>query len=115
MTGRTKKIPSVGARMIEGLREAVAFEQGETSGSTVTRAPVSAREARVAPARTCTKELIVELRERLHLSQPVFAQALNVSPETVKKWEQGTRAPEGRSGRGDSPARDHHSSVKPDA
>lgn len=40
-------------------------------------------------------ERIASLRHRLNLSQPVFAAALNVSPETVKKWEQGTRVPDG--------------------
>ena len=29
------------------------------------------------------------------LSQPVFASALNVSPETVRSWEQGKRRPDG--------------------
>jgi transcriptional regulator with XRE-family HTH domain len=38
---------------------------------------------------------VVALREKLHLSQPVFAAALNVSPETIKKWEQGKREPDG--------------------
>jgi putative transcriptional regulator len=31
----------------------------------------------------------------MDLSQPVFAAALNVSPETVRAWEQGKREPEG--------------------
>ena len=29
------------------------------------------------------------------LSQPIFAAALNVSPETVRAWEQGKREPDG--------------------
>ena len=29
------------------------------------------------------------------LSQPVFAAALNVSPETIRAWEQGKRTPDG--------------------
>jgi len=35
------------------------------------------------------------LRARLRLSQPVFARALNVSPETIRAWEQGKRRPDG--------------------
>jgi putative transcriptional regulator len=31
----------------------------------------------------------------MELSQPVFAAALNVSPETIRAWEQGKREPEG--------------------
>jgi transcriptional regulator with XRE-family HTH domain len=35
------------------------------------------------------------LRARLRLSQSVFARALNVSPETIRAWEQGKRRPDG--------------------
>jgi putative transcriptional regulator len=35
------------------------------------------------------------LRARLRLSQPIFARALNVSPDTVRAWEQGKRRPDG--------------------
>ncbi len=35
------------------------------------------------------------VRERLGLSQPVFARALNVSLGTVRGWEQGARRPDG--------------------
>ena len=31
----------------------------------------------------------------MRLSQPVFADLLNVSPETVKSWEQGKNYPAG--------------------
>jgi putative transcriptional regulator len=31
------------------------------------------------------------------VSQAVFAKLLNISPETVKKWEQGKRHPTGAS------------------
>jgi putative transcriptional regulator len=31
----------------------------------------------------------------MELSQPVFAAALNVSPDTIRAWEQGKRAPDG--------------------
>jgi putative transcriptional regulator len=31
----------------------------------------------------------------MELSQPVFAAALNVSPETIRAWEQGKREPDG--------------------
>lgn len=40
---------------------------------------------------------IRRLRHRLRLSQPVFAGTLNVSPATVKAWEQGKRRPAGAS------------------
>lgn len=40
---------------------------------------------------------IKRIRERIKLSQPVFARLLNISSETVKKWEQGERHPTGSS------------------
>ena len=36
---------------------------------------------------------IKELRERHHVSQPVFARYLNTSESTVEKWEAGTKKP----------------------
>lgn len=34
-----------------------------------------------------------KLRNRFHVSQPVFAAYLNTSPKTIKQWEQGERKP----------------------
>jgi len=33
------------------------------------------------------------LRERFHVSQPVFASKLRTKPQTIKNWEQGTAKP----------------------
>lgn len=38
---------------------------------------------------------IKELRERNHVSQPVFARFLNTSESTVEKWETGAKKPSG--------------------
>lgn len=38
---------------------------------------------------------IKEIREDLKLSQTVFAQLLNVSPSSIRQWEQGKRQPTG--------------------
>lgn len=38
---------------------------------------------------------IKRLRERLHVSQPVFARYLNTSESTVEKWETGAKKPSG--------------------
>lgn len=40
---------------------------------------------------------IKKIREKINVSQPVFAKLLNTSPETIKKWEQGERHPTGAS------------------
>ena len=38
---------------------------------------------------------IKRIRERAHVSQPVFARYLNTSESTVQKWEAGTKRPSG--------------------
>lgn len=38
---------------------------------------------------------IKKIRNKLKLSQSVFAKVLNVSPSSVKQWEQGKRTPSG--------------------
>ena len=38
---------------------------------------------------------IKEIRENLNLSQTVFAKLLNVSPSSIRQWEQGKRHPTG--------------------
>ena len=42
-------------------------------------------------------EQIKSLRERNHVSQPVFARYLNTSVSTVQKWESGVKRPNGLS------------------
>lgn len=36
---------------------------------------------------------IRDLREKLHVSQAVFAQYIRTSPDTLRKWEQGKARP----------------------
>jgi putative transcriptional regulator len=38
---------------------------------------------------------IQRLRERNHVSQPVFARYLNTSESTIEKWETGAKRPSG--------------------
>jgi putative transcriptional regulator len=40
-------------------------------------------------------EQIKQLREREHVSQPVFALYLNTSESTIQKWETGNKHPSG--------------------
>ncbi|MCC5853856.1 MAG: DNA-binding transcriptional regulator [Alkalimonas sp.] len=49
----------------------------------------------LTPVEVLLPEQIRELREREHLSQPVFARYLNVSKNVVSDWERGTRKPGG--------------------
>lgn len=46
-------------------------------------------------AKTITAEDIRAIREREHLSQPVFARYLNVSKNLVSDWERGVKRPGG--------------------
>lgn len=49
---------------------------------------------RAAPSVIPPKE-IKRIRERAHVSQPVFARCLNTSESTVQKQEAGTKGPSG--------------------
>ncbi len=93
MTAREKKT-TLGQHLIAGLREAVAYERGETTG-VETRKVLTARFADVDGVPTYSPVRIVRLRESLEISQPVFASVLNVSADTVRSWEQGKRRPDG--------------------
>ena len=42
-----------------------------------------------------TAHHIKEIRQNLKLSQVVFAKLLNVSPSSIRQWEQGKRLPTG--------------------
>lgn len=83
-----------GDLLIESLKQAVAYERGDPDAPVrvVTR---TARNTRVAAPPDYSPQRIAQVRESLGLSQAVFASALNVSPGTVRSWEQGTRRPSG--------------------
>jgi putative transcriptional regulator len=51
----------------------------------------------LSPVREYTPQEIKAIRERCHLSQPVFAAYLNVAKSTVCQWEQGVKRPRGTS------------------
>jgi len=84
-----------GDLLIEGLQEALAVRRGAAEPARRVRRPMTAREALVQPPRQYQGPETLVIRERLGLSQSVFAQVLNASPETVKAWEQGKRRPDG--------------------
>jgi putative transcriptional regulator len=71
--------------MREALRDAAAYESGEAVNLRVT--PIPPRPKPVSP-----KE-IRKIRQTLQASQTLFATYLNVSPNAVRSWEQGTRRP----------------------
>lgn len=87
------------ALLLESAGQALAIARGEAPPARQTVRTRTAREARVRPAAVYTAERVKRVRRKLKLSQPVFAEALNVSPATVRAWEQGARTPEGPSRR----------------
>jgi putative transcriptional regulator len=49
----------------------------------------------LTPVRALAPKEIRAIREREHLSQPVFARYLNVSKNLVSDWERGVKTPGG--------------------
>jgi putative transcriptional regulator len=71
--------------MREALKDAAAYERGESINLRITRVP--SRPKPISP-----KE-VRHIRETLNASQSLFASYLNVSANAVRSWEQGTRRP----------------------
>ena len=87
------KRSSFGKRLVESAREAARIERGELKAPRVTRRTVADAEVKPPPQYDAAR--IRGIRDHLEVSQPVFAAALNVSPETIRAWEQGKREPDG--------------------
>ena len=86
----------IGQLAIQSLTEHIAYERGEGPGRTTV---VSANQATVDAPPAWTAERIRAVRERMRLSQQLFAETLGVDAATVKAWEQGKRVPAGASSR----------------
>ncbi len=86
----------LGDELVEAFEQIRDIENGKPRGlARVRRVARTARESTVAAAPLYSDLRVSKLRRRLKLSQPLFAQALNVSAETVRAWEQGKRHPDG--------------------
>jgi len=89
-----KKEPKTMAEgLIQGLQEAAQYKRGQ----------LKARERVVEipkPAPKWTSSQIRKMRKEIYgMSQPVFAAYLNVTPSTVRSWEQGQKEPSGAAAR----------------
>ena len=72
----------VGYSILKGAKEALAYARGEAvEGEYRVHIP--------------TKLDVAAIRKGLGMTQPEFAVAFGFSVNTVRHWEQGTRAPEG--------------------
>ena len=90
---QTQTKRTFGQQLLESAREAVEIEGGTKEPARVTRYTAATSEVEAPPRYLA--ERIREIRDHMALSQPLFAAALNVSPETVRAWEQGKREPDG--------------------
>lgn len=73
--------------LLEAVQQAVEHYEGRRHDLRTTILPM--------PPERMDASGIRALRERIGLSQAVFAMALNVSPKTVQAWESGARVPDG--------------------
>ena len=88
---------NLGPLLVRSMREAVRIESGALRPARRHRRTIT--DVTVSPPPAYGASRIRELRDRLGLSQPLFAQALNVSVGTIRGWEQGARVPDGPSRR----------------
>ena len=90
----------LGKRIIEGLEEAIRHARGEDTGARITYGTrITARKAHLEKPPWYPPYLIREIRDKLSVSQTIFAQMLGVSASTVRAWEQGKREAEGPASR----------------
>jgi putative transcriptional regulator len=73
--------------LLDATREVLAHYKGEKRNLRTTVLP--------EPPRPMSRVEIHELRDRLKMSQSVFARCLNVSTKLVQAWEGGIRRPDG--------------------
>ena len=79
--GATKKRPTVGARIVEGLEQAIAWSRGENVRVRVTQIRVPGVDVR-------------DLRRKMGLSQSQFATKFGFPPATLRNWEQHRARPD---------------------
>ncbi|MEO8595895.1 MAG: helix-turn-helix domain-containing protein [Candidatus Solibacter sp.] len=76
-----KKQPAVGARIIEGLEQAIAWTRGQNDEVRITLVHVPEVDVR-------------EVRTKMGLSQAQFATKFGFPPATLRNWEQGRSRPD---------------------
>jgi putative transcriptional regulator len=74
--------PSPGDRIIESMREAIAWAEGVDDAAPVTAIEVPSVDVR-------------EVRRKTGLSQAAFAAKYGFRPATLRNWEQGRTRPHG--------------------
>jgi len=92
-----KKVSDFEEMLLRSADQALAIARGELEAARVT--VLDSRDVAVLPPPTFTAERVQMVRKSMNLSQPVFAELLNVSVSLVRAWERGAREPEGASQR----------------
>jgi putative transcriptional regulator len=82
-------------RLLRSAEQAAEIKQGKTSAARTSRHKVTAREVVVRQPPKYDAKRILRLRQRLGVSQSVFAGMLGVQPPTVRAWEQEQKEPSG--------------------
>ena len=74
--------------IMKGLKEAIAYENGETEGVVVHKISVE-------EVRTFSPAEIRKIRMNANMSQQVFASCIGVTKKAVEAWEGGRSKPDG--------------------
>jgi putative transcriptional regulator len=82
----SKKRVKIFNELKDALEDVRNYRQGKRTDLRVTVLPV--------PPKKITPQEIRRIRRALNASQAIFAVYLNVSPNAVRSWEQGTRRPQ---------------------
>ena len=77
--------------IMEGLKDALAYKQGDHSKGKVSVGKISAP--------TFKAEDVARARKELNLTQSGLAYVMGVSPKTVEAWETGKNEPSGAASR----------------
>ncbi|WLG94965.1 helix-turn-helix domain-containing protein [Pseudomonas sp. R3-56] len=73
------------AEMMQGVEEMAAHREGKITLRQIT--------VEDKPVPEVSAQEIVALRDRLHMSQAVFAKSIRTSPGTLRNWEQEKSKP----------------------
>lgn len=83
------------SRVKEALGSLTQDLMNAGSGSPFTEKELNYYGVKIPEINDITPKKIKDIRKKVHLSQSVFARLLNVSPASIKQWEQGARNPTG--------------------
>lgn len=82
-----EKLSPLAREIAEGLTNAIAFGRGKKCEARITEFELP------DPAPIYRSREVREIRQKLGMTQLVFARLMNVSVKSVEGWEAGTKAP----------------------